>query len=91
MELSEILHQIKLRIAEYNLSKENEEGFKNFRDFYNETQNPIDLYTLTCYSFNYQFRFNNNLEYNNPFGRNRSQFSENMKHNLIAFVSRLKN
>ena len=90
MELSEILHQIKLRIAEYNLSKENEEGFKNFRDFYNETQNPIDLYTLTCYSFNYQFRFNNNLEYNNPFGRNRSQFSENMKHNLIAFVSRLK-
>lgn len=89
-ELSEILHQIKLRIAEYSLSKENEEGFKNFRDFYNKTQNPIDLYTLTCYSFNYQFRFNNNLEYNNPFGRNRSQFSENMKHNLIAFVSKLQ-
>ncbi len=89
-ELSEILHQIKLRIAEYNLTKENEKGFKDFRDFYNKTQNPIDLYTLTCYSFNYQFRFNNDLLYNNPFGRNRSQFSENMKHNLISFVSRLK-
>lgn len=89
-ELSEILYQIKMRIAEYDLSKENEEGFIKFRDFYNATQNPIDLYTLTCYSFNYQFRFNNDLEYNNPFGKNRSQFSENMEHNLIAFVSKLK-
>ena len=89
-ELSEILYQIKKRISEYNLSKENEEGFKKFRTFYNATQDPIDLYTLTCYSFNYQFRFNNDLEYNNPFGRNRSQFSDNMEHNLIAFVSKLK-
>lgn len=89
-ELSEILYQIKMRISEYNLSKENEDGFKEFRDFYNATQNPIDLYTLTCYSFNYQFRFNNDLEYNNPFGRNRSQFSENMEHNLISFVSKLQ-
>ena len=49
------------------------------------------MYTLTCYSFNYQFRFNNNREYNNPFGRNRSQFSENMKNNLILFSEKLKN
>lgn len=89
-ELSKILYQIKSQILEYNLSKENEEGFKKFRAFYNTTKNPIDLYTLTCYSFNYQFRFNNNLEYNNPFGRNRSQFSDNMEHNLIAFISKLK-
>lgn len=89
-ELSDILYQIKMRISEYNLSKENEEGFRKFRDFYNSTQNPIDLYTLTCYSFNYQFRFNNDLEYNNPFGRNRSQFSDNMEHNLISFVSKLQ-
>lgn len=89
-DLSEILRQIKTRIAEYSLSKENEAGFKQFRNFYNATQNPIDLYTLTCYSFNYQFRFNNNLEYNNPFGRNRSRFSDNMEHNLITFVSKLQ-
>ncbi|OUO94395.1 Dam family site-specific DNA-(adenine-N6)-methyltransferase [Cloacibacillus sp. An23] len=88
--LSEILSQIKARIVEYGLSKENEDGFKRFRDFYNATRSPIDLYTLTCYSFNYQFRFNNNLEYNNPFGRNRSRFSDNMEHNLIAFVSKLQ-
>ena len=45
---------------------------------------------MSCYSFNYQFRFNNNKEYNNPFGRNRSQFSDNMKSNLILFTEKLK-
>lgn len=85
-----ILEHIERRIVEYNLSKENEDGFIRFRNYYNATKNPLDLYTLTCYSFNYQFRFNNDLEYNNPFGRNRSQFSENMKKNLIAFVNKLK-
>ncbi len=89
-EISEILRQIKSRIDEFDLSKDNEDGFKKFRDFYNLTQNPIDLYILTCYSFNYQFRFNNNMEYNNPFGRNRSHFSKNMENNLIAFVSKLQ-
>lgn len=85
-----ILEHIERRISEYNLSKENEDGFIKFRNYYNVTKNPLDLYTLTCYSFNYQFRFNNDLEYNNPFGRNRSQFSENMRKNLITFVNKLK-
>ena len=88
--LDDILMQIQSRITTYSLSKTNEDGFIKFRTFYNQTQDPIDLYTLTCYSFNYQFRFNNNHEYNNPFGRNRSQFSDNMKANLIAFVTKLK-
>jgi adenine-specific DNA-methyltransferase len=86
----EILSRIEKNIETFGLSKENEEGFLTFREYYNRTKDPVDLYTLTCYSFNYQFRFNNNLEYNNPFGRNRSQFSENMKNNLLAFVDRLK-
>ena len=87
---SVILEHIESRIAEYGLSKENERGFLAFRKYYNETTNPIDLYVLSCYSFNYQFRFNNNLEYNNPFGRNRSQFSINMKNNLLLFLERIK-
>jgi adenine-specific DNA-methyltransferase len=87
---NEILQRIEENIREYGLSKENEQGFAEFRSHYNATADPIDLYTLTCYSFNYQFRFNNNLEYNNPFGRNRSQFSANMRNNLIAFLERIK-
>lgn len=88
--IDDTLNKVIGRINEYGLSKENEEAFKNFRDYYNKTKNPIDLYTLSCYSFNYQFRFNNNKEYNNPFGRNRSQFSDNMKSNLILFTEKLK-
>ena len=86
-----VLDRINTNIKGYGLSKENESAYEKFRVHYNETKDPIDLYTLTCYSFNYQFRFNNNREYNNPFGRNRSQFSENMKNNLILFSDKLKN
>lgn len=89
-ETDDIIRHIEKRIAEYSLSKENECGFINFRNHYNKTLNPLDLYTLTCYSFNYQFRFNNNLEYNNPFGRNRSHFSVNMRNNLLAFLEKIK-
>lgn len=85
-----IIKHIETRIAEFKLSKENEEGFKEFREFYNKSKNPLDLYTLICFSFNYQFRFNNNHEYNNPFGRNRSQFSDELKKKLIRFIDVVK-
>lgn len=85
-----VLHRIEEKINEYQLSKENEAGYKRFRDYYNQTGNPVDLFTLSCFSFNYQFRFNNRLEYNNPFGRNRSQFSETTKRNLLLFMDSMK-
>ena len=85
-----VLARIHDKIKEYGLSKTNEEGYKQFREFYNLNNNPIDLFTLSCFSFNYQFRFNNQLEYNNPFGRNRSQYSMATEKNLIAFVEEMK-
>lgn len=88
--IEETISHIEQRIDQFKLSKDNEEGFKEFRNFYNSNQNALDLYTLVCYSFNYQFRFNNNLEYNNPFGRNRSQFSGTLKEKLIIFIKALK-
>ena len=89
LSVEEVLEHIHGRIKEYNLSKVNEEGFKKFREHYNVTKHPLDLYTLICYSFNYQFRFNNNQEYNNPFGRNRSQFSPALEMKLKKFVEAL--
>lgn len=86
----EVLNHIENRIHEFDLSKTNENGFLRFREFYNKTKQPLDLYTLICYSFNYQFRFNNSHEYNNPFGRNRSQFSNELKRKLILFIESLK-
>lgn len=85
-----LLRQIDRLIAKWNLSKTNERGFLEFRDTYNAKPDPLSLYVLSSYSYNYQFRFNSKLEFNNPFGRNRSYFSANMRKNLIAFCDRLK-
>lgn len=85
-----VLARIHAKIKEYGLSRTNAEGYKQFREFYNLNNNPIDLFTLSCFSFNYQFRFNNQLEYNNPFGRNRSQYSAVTEKNLITFVEEMK-
>lgn len=87
---NKILKHIDDLISLYNLSKENKDGFLKLRQDYNKNPNPIALYTLVCYSFNYQFRFNNNHEYNNPFGANRSCFSDKLREKLIRFTNKLK-
>ena len=51
--------KIKFRIEECNLSKTNEAAYLAFRDMYNNNPNPLDLYILSSFSYNYQFRFNN--------------------------------
>lgn len=84
----ELVQRIKQTIERAGLSKTNEEAYKKFRDDYNAKPDPIDLYILSSFSYNYQFRFNNDLKYNNPFGRNRSQFSLSMETNLRRFIER---
>lgn len=86
----ELVQTIEQRIEEWGLSKTNEEAFLAFRKQYNLNPNPLDLYILSSFSYNYQFRFNNSMEFNNPFGRNRSHFSDNMKSNLLNFVTKLQ-
>lgn len=85
----EVLKNIYSLIDEYQLSKTNEIGFKALRESYNQNPNPLALYVLVSYSFNYQFRFNNHMQYNNPFGKNRSHFSKYMRDNLINFMNKL--
>ena len=85
----ELLEYIENKIKEYNMSKTNKEGYLNLRKHYNKIKYPIDLYILTCYSFNYQIRFNSKLEFNMPYGSR--QFSENMKNNLQRFTNVIKN
>lgn len=86
-----ILGYIDSTIQKWQLSKTNESGYKAFRDHYNQTKNPLDLYVLMCFSFNYQFRFNSSHDYNNPFGRNRSSFNEVMRSNLVSFKRQIDN
>ena len=86
----EIVKQIESIISEYSLSKTNKEGFEKLRDDYNSGRNDwITLYTLMCYSFNYQFRFNNKHQYNSSFGKDRSCFSSRQKENLHTMKSNI--
>lgn len=85
-----VIPYIESTIEKWELSKTNECGYKKFRDYYNDTRNPLDLYVLMCYSFNYQFRFNSAHDYNNPFGKNRSSFNSVMKKNLQEFLIRIR-
>jgi adenine-specific DNA-methyltransferase len=86
----EVLARIDERIRQFGLSEDNAEAYENFRSFYNATGDPVDLFTLACYSFNYMFRFNSRLEYNNTFGRGRSRFTGTMRRNLVAFMDRIQ-
>lgn len=89
--VEKIITVIESYIAKYNLSIDNTEGFNKLRNDYNS--NPFKsnyitstmLYVLICYSFNHQFRFNSKGEFNMPFGKNRSQWNDTMKKNLINF------
>lgn len=91
--IDELLNEIDKIIEDYSLSKTNKDGYLALRTHYNSTKekNPLELYVLVCYSFNYQFRFNSAREYNNPFGKDRSCFSSVMRSNLIKFCQAIKN
>lgn len=89
--VEEIIKTIESYIAKYNLSIENVEGFNKLREDYNNSPFKTNyitstmLYVLICYSFNHQFRFNSKGEFNMPFGKNRSQWNDNIKKNLTNF------
>lgn len=82
---NEILQYITETIQQKHLSKTDKDAFNNFREHYNTSQskNPLDLYILMCYSYNYQLRYNNKGEYNSSHGTNRSSFTEAMKEKLV--------
>ena len=90
LEIEEVLNHIENRISTLNLSLTNKEGYLKLRELYNKEKNPLDLFVLTAYSFNHQIRFNNNHEFNNPFGKERSSFNPHMKQNLVNFLKALK-
>lgn len=88
----EIISFIENRIDEFGLPKERtrrcdfkddeklevyKSSYTNFRDYYNQYKNPLDLYTLMFFAFSQQFRFNKDNKFNMPFGND--CFSERNK------------
>lgn len=90
-DVSNLLEEISVLINRYDLSLFNQNGYNELRRQYNIAKSPIKLFTLTCFSFNHQIRFNSKHEFNAPFGINRSCFNDKIKNNLIKFCNQLKN
>lgn len=90
-QLDDLLDMIDTRIQAYNLNQENVDGYNDLRSYYNTNPTPLDLFILTCFSFNHQIRFNNNMKFNTPFGKNRSSYNDSIKMNLTIFCERIKN
>lgn len=101
--VDELIGQIEEIIKTYGLTIDDTEAYNKFRKDYNclktsqGNYSPLSsyninilLYVLICYSFNHQYRFNSKGEFNMPFGKERSQWNENMKNNLIQFHQRIK-
>lgn len=87
----ELLKKIKERIEAYSLSQTNAEGYNALRAEYNKSKSLLDLFVLTCFSFNHQIRFNSKHEFNTPFGKDRSSFNDSIERNLILFCNALHN
>lgn len=85
------VEKIKDLINTYSLSKTNQEGYLKLRNDYNVNPTPIKFYTLICYAFNYQIRFNSKNEYNMPFGKNRSSFNSTLENKFIEFATEIQN
>ena len=81
-------NQMQEIIKEYGLGKNTKEEYTSLRNTYNENPSDILLFLLSCFSFNYQIRFNGKGQFNMPCG-NRG-YSKNMQLNYELFNKRAK-
>lgn len=92
--IEEVLNFIDMRIKEFQLTRFNQEGYIHYRDLYNittEYKTPLDLFTLSRFSFNNKISFNTNQELNASFGWNHSDFNLNQRANTRAMHSAIQN
>lgn len=92
-ETDKILSEIDKTVEQYDLSKINKRGYLKLRGYYNKLvfKSPIILYTLICYAFNNQMRFNSKGEFNMPFGKDRSSFNPTLREKFIEFSEAISN
>lgn len=86
-----ILKEISGIINEFDLYNCENNGYYLLRDRYNQYKHPLDLYVLSCFSFNFQIRFNKRGEFNMPSGKSRSSYTSVLAGNLGKFIDKIKN
>lgn len=86
-----LLKELDFISEEFKLSKENTDGYKGLVDFYNKHKSDVlldyEFYLLACHSFSNYIRFNEDGEWNMPFGKR--TFNRNMRKKLINWQERL--
>ena len=87
IDTQDLIQKIKSRIAEYGMSSDDKDSYIRLRNEYNRTGNILDLFVLTCFSYNHQIRFNSNHEFNTSFGMR--SYNDQTEHNLIEFCDEL--
>lgn len=85
------LNIIEKYISHYKLSKTNKDGYNAIRADFNKSvlKPPMMLYTLICYAFNNQIRFNSKGEFNMPFGER--SFNPTLRARFIEFSEVISN
>lgn len=86
-----VLKEINTIINEFDLYNYENGGYYLLRDRYNKYKHPLDLYVLSCFSFNFQIRFNKHGEFNMPSGKSRSSYTSVLAGNLGKFIDKIKN
>lgn len=85
------LVNIQTAIGNYNLNKENADGYLKLREHYNldiKNNKTLFLFVLIAHSFSNQIRFNKKGEFNMPFGKR--TFNNNMQKNLKEFMNKIQ-
>lgn len=90
LEFKDVNLKINKLIDKYELSKTNKNGYLKLRENYNSFKDDISLFTLICYSFNHNIRFNKKNAFNVPFGANRSSYNKRIEKNLSIFMENIK-
>lgn len=79
------LFRIDSTIKTFGLERGNKETYYRFRDHYNKTKRPIDLFILLCFCFNSQLRFNEKHEFNSSFSATNS-LTDARRDNLVKII-----
>lgn len=87
--VEDFLNKVNKYIEEYELSEKDQESYLKFRSHYNKFDKSSEaLFTLICFSFSNQFRFNSVGDFNMPFGKR--CFNPVLRQKFITFCKALK-
>jgi len=78
-----LIDNIEKLVKEFALKKKDKDRYLSFRNYYNDNNSSINLFTLQMYAFQNMIRFNNSKKMNTPVGNN--EFNEGTKRRIRNF------